>query len=297
MAKSRYNARVMQDFLDFLKIERGYSDNTLKSYRKDLSQFTKFLNGKSEAVVRRDDIQAYMAFLYDKGYAVSSTERKLACLKSFFHYQMREEIIGEDPTIDIRLPKKAKRLPKSLSISETIKLISSPREKNFMAIRDLAMLELLYASGMRASEITSLNISDINFSVAFVKCLGKGSKERIVPINKITLAALKVYLEKARGEFPPRDKEALFLDKKGERLTRQGLWLVIKKYVKLTGVKGNTSPHTLRHSFATHLLEKGADLRSVQEMLGHADIATTQIYTSVSRERLKRVYRKAHPRA
>lgn len=210
---------------------------------------------------------------------------------------MREEIIEADPTVDIKLPKKAKRLPKSLSISETIKLISAPREQNFIAIRDAAMLELLYASGMRASEITSLNIADINFSVSFVKCLGKGSKERIVPINKITLVALKTYLEKARGEFPPKDKTALFLDKNGERLTRQGLWLVIKKYVKLTGVKGVTSPHTLRHSFATHLLEKGADLRSVQEMLGHTDISTTQIYTSVSRERLKRIYKKAHPRA
>jgi len=151
---------------------------------------------------------------------------------------------------------------------------------------------------MRASEATGLNVGDINLEVSFVKCFGKGSRERIVPINKITLAALKEYLEKGRTKFPQKDKEeALFLDKNGRRLTRQGIWLTIKKYVKQSGVKGKTSPHTLRHSFATHLLEKGADLRSVQEMLGHADIATTQIYTSVSRERLKRVYNKAHPRA
>jgi len=286
--------KQIQDFLDFIKIERGYSANTTISYQRDLKQFAKFVKSR---FVDRDLVKEYLEHLYNKGYAVTTTERKLACLKSFFHYQMREEIIEEDPTVDIKLPKKAKRLPKSLSISETIKLVSAPREKNFMAVRDLAMLELLYASGMRASEIVSLNISDINFSVSFVKCLGKGSKERIVPINKITLAALKIYLEKARGDFPQHDKQALFLDKNGERLTRQGLWLVIKKYVKLTGVKGKTSPHTLRHSFATHLLEKGADLRSVQEMLGHADIATTQIYTSVSRERLKRIYKKAHPRA
>ncbi|MBU1026949.1 MAG: tyrosine-type recombinase/integrase, partial [Candidatus Margulisbacteria bacterium] len=167
----------------------------------------------------------------------------------------------------------------------------------FIALRDAALLEMLYASGMRASEIVGLNIKDINFEVSFVKCFGKGSKERIVPINQITMAALKTYLDQARQQFPKKDKEALFVDKNGERLRRQGLWLIIKKYVKITGVKGKTSPHTLRHSFATHLLEKGADLRSVQEMLGHADIATTQIYTSVSRERLKRMYKKAHPRA
>jgi integrase/recombinase XerD len=184
-----------------------------------------------------------------------------------------------------------------LSISETIRLISAPREKTHISLRDAALLELLYATGMRASEAIGLKVSDINFEVSFVKCFGKGSKERIVPLNKITLAALQEYLEKGRPRFPAKDKEALFVDKNGGRLTRQGLWLVMKKYVKKSGVKGKTSPHTLRHSFATHLLEKGADLRSVQEMLGHADISTTQIYTSVSRERLKRMYKKAHPRA
>lgn len=282
------------DFLDFIKIERGYSGNTISSYQEDLVQFDKFAGTRA---IERDLIKDYLEHLYNEGYAVSSTERKLACLKSFFHYLVREEKMKTDPTADIKLPKKAKRLPKALSISETIKLISSARTEDHLAVRDHAIMELLYATGMRASEITSLNVSDINFAVSFVKCLGKGSKERIVPINKITLAALKEYLEKARPKFPQHDKEALFLDRNGERLTRKGLWLKIKKYVRLTGVKEKTSPHTLRHSFATHLLEKGADLRSVQEMLGHADIATTQIYTSVSRERLKRMYKKAHPRA
>ncbi|MBU0672701.1 MAG: site-specific tyrosine recombinase XerD [Candidatus Margulisbacteria bacterium] len=287
----------IKDFLEFIKVERGYSENTAKAYDRDLGQFIRFSNGKKSKDIDRELIKSYLEHLYDNGYAVSSTERKLACLKSFFHYLVREGKAAADPTSDIKLPKKAKRLPKALSISETIKLISAPREKNFMALRNAALLELLYASGMRVSEAAGLNVSDINFSVSFVKCFGKGSKERIVPINKITLAAIKEYLEKARPKFPQKDKEALFLDKNGQRLTRQGMWLVIKKYVKITGVKGKTSPHTLRHSFATHLLEKGADLRSVQEMLGHADIATTQIYTSVSRERLKRMYKKAHPRA
>lgn len=284
----------VKDFLDFIKIERGYSENTTKSYDRDLNQFLRFSKNKK---IDRELIKSYLAYLYDEGYAVSSTERKLACLKSFFHYLVREGKMTDDPTSDIKLPKKAKRLPKALSISETIKLISAPRKKDQMALRDAALLEMLYATGMRASEAVGLNVADINFSVSFVKCFGKGSKERIVPINKVTLRAIQEYLEKARPKFPQKDKEALFLDKNGQRLTRQGIWLVLKKYVKMTGVKGGTSPHTLRHSFATHLLEKGADLRSVQEMLGHADIATTQIYTSVSRERLKRMYKKAHPRA
>ena len=287
----------IKDFLDFIKIERGYSENTVNSYQRDFNQFLKYAKVDNAKKIDRSLIKDYLEHLYDNGFSVSSTERKLACLKSFFRYLVREGKLSKDPTSDIKLPKKAKRLPKALSISETIKLISAPREKGHLALRNAALLEMLYATGMRASEIVSLNVDDINFSVSFVKCFGKGSKERIVPINKVTMRAIKEYLEKARPKFPGKEKDALFLDKNGKRLTRQGLWLVLKKYVKITGVKGKTSPHTLRHSFATHLLEKGADLRSVQEMLGHADISTTQIYTSVSRERLKRMYKKAHPRA
>jgi integrase/recombinase XerD len=287
----------IRDFLDYIKIERGYSENTVKSYRRDLERFSSFSKARNPKDVDREQIKSFLEHIYDRGYSVSTGERKLACLKSFFHYLAREGKLNTDPTADIKLPKKAKRLPKALSISETIKLLASPKEKGKMALRNAALLELLYATGMRASEMTGLNISDINFQVSFVKCFGKGSKERIVPVNKKSLAAIKEYLDKARPEFPKGDKDALFLDKNGQRLTRQGLWLVLKKYVKLSGVKGKTSPHTLRHSFATHLLEKGADLRSVQEMLGHADIATTQIYTSVSRERLKKMYNLAHPRA
>jgi integrase/recombinase XerD len=287
----------VKDFLEFIRIERGYSENTAKAYERDLKQFMDFARASDAKKVDREKIKGYVEHLYNEGFSVSSSERKLACLKSFFHHLLREGVITVDPTSDIKLPKKAKRLPKALSIAETIRLISAPREKGHISLRDAAMLELLYATGMRASEIIGLDIPDINFEVSFVKCLGKGSKERIVPMNKITLKALKEYLEKGRPEFPKKDDKALFIDKNGRRLSRQGLWLTIKKYVKLTGVKEKTSPHTLRHSFATHLLEKGADLRSVQEMLGHADISTTQIYTSVSRERLKRMYKKAHPRA
>lgn len=287
----------IRDFLDFIKIERGYSENTIKAYEEDLKQFSKFARINDPRKVDRELIKSYLEHMHDEGFSISSTERKLACLKSFFHHMLREDKIDLDPTSDLQLPKKAKRLPKALSISETIKLISAPRGNHHRALRDAALLELMYATGMRASEIIGLNIQHINLDVSFVKCLGKGAKERVVPVGKVALSALKKYLEEGRPKFPRKDEEALFIDKNGERLTRQGLWLIIKKYVKAMGVKEKTSPHTLRHSFATHLLEKGADLRSVQEMLGHSDISTTQIYTSVSRERLKRIYLKAHPRA
>jgi len=289
--------KEIEDFLSYIMVERGYSQNTAISYEHDLKHFLKFAKNPKADEIDREKIKAYLSQLSREGFAVPTIERKLACLKSFFHYLMGEDKLMIDPTRDFKLPKTAKRLPKSLSISETIKLIASPRSKDFLSLRDAALLELLYATGMRASEVVGLNLNDINQEVSFVKCFGKGSKERIVPINKASLKAIKEYLEKGRPNMPQKDDKALFLDKNGERLSRQGLWLIIKKYVKLTGVKQKTSPHTLRHSFATHLLEKGADLRSVQEMLGHSDIATTQIYTSVSRERLKRMYKKAHPRA
>jgi len=287
----------IRDFLDFIKIERGYSENTVKAYEEDLKQFSRFAKINNPRKVDRELVKSYLEHMHDEGFSISSTERKLACLKSFFHHLLREDKIDLDPTSDLQLPKKAKRLPKALSISETIKLISAPRGNHYLALRDAALLELMYATGMRASEIIGLNIQHINLDVSFVKCFGKGSKERVVPVGKVALLALKKYLEEGRPKFPKKDEEALFIDRNGERLTRQGLWLIIKKYVKAMGIKEKTSPHTLRHSFATHLLEKGADLRSVQEMLGHSDISTTQIYTSVSRERLKRIYLKAHPRA
>lgn len=285
--------KQIKEFLDFIRVERGYSDNTTAAYRHDLEQFSKF----SKSDPSREKIMQYMEKLYSDGFSVASAERKLACLKSFFHYAVGEGWIKVSPTDDISLPKKSKRLPKAMSFSETDRLLASTRGKDPWLVRDAALLEMLYATGLRASEIVSLNISDINFSVSFVRCLGKGSKERIVPIGEAAMAAIKEYLEKARPAFPQHDDQALFLDKNGQRLTRQGLWYIVRKYVKETGIKNKTSPHTFRHTFATHLLEKGADLRSVQEMLGHSDISTTQIYTSVSRERLKKMYNKAHPRA
>jgi integrase/recombinase XerD len=288
---------LIEDFLDYIKIERGYSDNTVQAYRRDLEQFSKFAKNEGLRSTHRETVKRYLEHLHDEGAAVATIERKLASLKSFFHYARGEEKAKEDPTADFVLPKKLKRLPKALSFSEIDRLLASARGKTPLALRDTAVMELLYAAGLRASELIALNISDINLSVAFVRCLGKGNRERIVPVGKLALAAIKEYLDSGRPKQPIKDQEALFLDKNGRRLTRQGLWLMVKKYMKKTGIRSKASPHTLRHSFATHLLEKGADLRSVQEMLGHADISTTQIYTSVSRERLKKIYLKAHPRA
>jgi integrase/recombinase XerD len=285
-----------QDFLSFIQVERGYSLNTVASYRLDLEQFAAFA-GEGFPKIEREVVQAYLQHLSEKVFSRTSIERKLASLKSFYHYLVGEGTVEVDPTSDFKLPKKAKRLPKALSIGDTVKLITSPRGNDPWALRDSAILELLYATGMRASELTALNLDDINLEVSFIRCFGKGSKERVVPVGKAAIRAIKDYLEKGRPNFPQKDKAAFLLDKNGERLTRQGLWLIIKKHVKKQGLREKTSPHTLRHSFATHLLEKGADLRSVQEMLGHSDIATTQIYTSVSRERLKKMYNQAHPRA
>src|SRR3989338_8805439 len=250
----------IKDFIAYLKVERGYSENTTGSYERDLGQFSKYARGKALAQIDRDVVKNYIDHLNNEGFSAASIERKIACLKSFYKYMIGEGQVRENPTADFKLPKKAKRLPKSLNMTETVRLLNSTRGEDHLMIRDAALLELLYATGMRASEIVGLNVSDINFDVSFVRCFGKGSKERVVPVGKTALAAIKRYLKKA-------------------------------------GIKEKTSPHTLRHSFATHLLEKGADLRSVQEMLGHSDIATTQIYTSVSRERLKKMYLKAHPRA
>jgi integrase/recombinase XerD len=212
---------------------------------------------------------------------------------------MSEGVMQVNPADKIQLPKTAKLLPKTLSQGDTKKMIEMPSAKDPHSLRDRAILELLYASGMRVSELVGLNLMDLNLNVSFVRCFGKGQKERLVPLGKKALAALGEYLEKGRPKMAKKNKpeEAIFLNPRGVRLSRQGIWEVVKKFARLSGIKGKISPHVFRHSFATHLLEGGADVRSVQELLGHANIATTEIYTSVSRERLKKIYSQAHPRA
>lgn len=283
---------IINDFLSHLKYERGYSENTITSYRRDLIQFQSFLKEQkvvTVANVGRAHISSFITKLMGMGMKASSIERHIAAIKSFFAYLIREGKLKSSPTADIELPLKGKKLPKALTLIEAKNLVECPKSE-----KDRAIMELLYATGIRASELVNLTMNDVNLDVGFIKCFGKGGKERIVPIGAVAVAAVRKYIDTARPESP---SEILFLDNRGKKLTRQGLWFIVKKYVKRSGIRGSASTHTLRHSFATHLLEKGADLRSVQEMLGHSDISTTQIYTSVSRERLKRIYRAAHPRA
>jgi integrase/recombinase XerD len=284
--------KLTEEFLDHLKYERGYSENTTSSYRRDLAHFEKHLKQmqvSSVSGITRPVLSSFVTSLLSMGLGAGSVERHIAAVKSFFAYLVREGRVQTNPTSNIRLPKKSKKLPKALTMSEAKCLVESPK-----SARDKAIMELLYATGIRASELIGLTLNDVNMDVGFIKCFGKGGKERIVPMGEAAIAAVKGYINAGR---PKSAINILFLDRLGRQLTRQGLWFIVKKYVKLSGVRASASTHTLRHSFATHLLEGGADLRCVQEMLGHSDISTTQVYTSVSRERLKKIYRSAHPRA
>lgn len=287
----------LDEFLSYLNYEKGFSQNTLFSYKRDLKQFLVFIKGKAEEVSRAH-ISRFVAFLSQKKYASSSIARKLSALKSFYHFLVREKYVKEDPTGQVILPKKIKLLPKALSLGDILKLLENIPQQEPLDIRDQALFELLYASGMRASEAMALNLLDVDLKISFVRVLGKGSKERLVPLGEKAKKALENYILKSRPQIlKNKENPALFLDQHGKRLSRQGLWWIVKKWVKILSLSSKISPHTLRHTFATHLLEGGADLRSVQEMLGHANISTTQIYTSVSRERLKKAYLSAHPRA
>ena len=282
---------LVKEFIAFLQIEKGYSKNTTEAYKRDLLEFKR--HGLTPKGISR-----FVQSLSKRGFAASSIMRKTAAIKSFCHFLLSEGHIDSDPSQDILLPKIPKKLPKALSMSDASALAEFSVKKDKFSIRDRAMIEILYGCGLRASELVDLDINAVNFESGFLKCFGKGGKERIVPVGGSALFILRQYIKTARPRFLKKKKNnALFLDRSGDRLTRQGLWLLIKKHVKETGVKQSASPHTLRHSFATHLLEGGADLRSVQEMLGHANISTTQIYTSVSKERLKKIYKESHPRA
>lgn len=293
---------TIEAFLRFLELEKGYSGNTLAAYRNDLEQFLQAMEEEGINAweqVTQDVIIDYIMALREREYASSTVARKIAALKSFFHFLAAEEIISDDPTLNLDSPKVKKRLPVALSYEEVERLLNAPQGSNPKAIRDKALLELLYATGMRVTELVSLNLEDINLASATVRVTqGKGSKERIIPIHSRAVEALREYLAKARRMLLKSPEErALFLNHRGERLTRQGLWLIIKQYVREAGIKTEVTPHTLRHSFATHLLNGKADLRHVQELLGHANISTTQIYTHISSERLREIYDESHPRA
>lgn len=289
------------EFMNYLAIERGLAQNTLESYGRDLKQYQGYLQGSRVDLIKdssRGTIISYLNNLEVKGRAVATISRNLAAIKSFYQFLVREKYLDQDPAVNLESPKPEKRLPQILSVPEVERFLNQPDRSQPTGIRDKAMLELLYATGIRVSELISLDESDVSLDLGFIKCFGKGSKERIVPLGSIATKSVRNYLKTGRPKLLRlNDETSLFLNHHGHRLTRQGFWKIVKRYAHEAGIEQEITPHTLRHSFATHLLENGADLRSVQEMLGHADISTTQIYTHVTKSHLKEVYDKAHPRA
>jgi len=289
---------LADQFINHLRVERGLSENTIQSYSRDLMRFFQFLEKKklSPLLVTQDDIVEYVGTL-SAVLSVRSTARNISALKMFFRFLVSDGKIESSPARLLDTPKLERRLPEILSHKEVELLLSTPDISKPLGQRDRAMLEVLYATGLRVSELVGLNISNINLEAGFVRTVGKGSKERMVPMGSKAMEALKDYLSDGRaGLLKKQTSSFLFLNSRGRHMTRQGFWKIIKRYGLAAGIKKVITPHIMRHSFASHLLEYGADLRSVQVMLGHADISTTQIYTHITRERLKKVHEKYHPR-
>ena len=297
----------IERFLTYLSVEKGFSDNTLFAYRNDLQndllRFAEREINKRGSIpswpnFTRQDTLSYLLNLKDRGYAATTQARKIAAAKSFFGFMVKEGKLKTSPTENVGAPNVGRPLPKPISVSDIRKLLDQPAGRDTPeARRDCAMLELLYASGMRVSELTSLNLDDV-MSDGYVRCFGKGHKERIIPVHQRALSAVDDYLTFGRPYLSQdQDEKGLFLNRRGERLTRQGFWQILKAYAKDANLGADVTPHTLRHSFATHMLSGGADLRSVQELLGHANISTTQVYTHLTTDHIKRAYDSAHPRA
>jgi tyrosine recombinase XerC len=287
--------RFIGKFLTYLEIEKNASGHTLLNYHIDLKQFFKFLSNKDISKIDRLDIRKYLAWLKGRNLKKRSVARKLSTLRSFFRFLSRDGYISLNPVSAVSTPKLEKKLPVFLDEQKIIRLLKSPLGDNVLGLRDRAIMETLYSTGIRVSELVGLNIGQVDFIGGMVKVRGKGKKERLSPIGDKALQALKSYLSKLATE--KREHHPLFMDRGNKRLTDEGVRKMINKYIRRASLQEKTSPHTFRHSFATHLLNKGADLRSVQELLGHASLSTTQIYTHVTTEHLKSVYNKAHPRA
>jgi len=294
---------AVEDYIHFIQVERQLSVNTLASYRRDLESYVNFLQNAEGMAnfnhIERTTILRHLEQLRVQGKTSRTIARHISSIRSFHQFLLREKRAESDPTVHLEMPTIEQKLPNILSIEEIEALLTAPNRSKPQGIRDLAMLELLYGSGMRISELIALDLADIHLTMGFVRVFGKGGKERIIPLGKSALSAISTYLNNARGQlqgkYPKTD--AFFINQRGKRLTRQGCWKFMKEHALKAGIQHELTPHTLRHSFATHLVENGADLRAVQEMLGHADISTTQIYTHISKTRLSEVYKQFHPRA
>ncbi len=292
-------------FLSYMRVERGLAQNTILAYGRDLRRFAEFLRKRQKLRMEdatREDVVDFLSGLYKEKLDSRSVARYLVSLRGIYKFGMMEGTVNKDPTENLESPKIRSSLPTYLRVDEVDKLLQAPNLATPYGLRDRAMLEVLYSTGLRVSELLNLRISDIDMRVGCVRCIGKGDKERLVPIGRKAIEAVEQYLAQGRPKFarpssPPPHNQVLFLTRIGRRLSRVGIWKILHDYGMRLGLRGRLTPHKLRHSFATHLLEGGADLRSVQLMLGHADISTTQIYTHVVEERLKQIYKAHHPRA
>lgn len=291
---------LIAEFINYISVERGLAKNTLMAYTRDLEKYTDYLSDKkitNPDRVNREHISGFMFDLKKYGMTPTTVCRHLASIKMYHRFLVRENLAKDDPTTLVETPKLWKRMPDVLTQKEVESLIEASRGKGWQALRDYAILEIFYASGLRVSELVDLKVTSINFDVGFVRAVGKGSKERLIPLGKKAREAIGIYLTKSRPKVAgPAAGDALFLSRLGKKMSRQAVWSLLKIYARQANIKKTIKPHTMRHTFATHLLEHGADLRSVQEMLGHADISTTQIYTHVDKERLRSVHKQFHPR-
>ena len=292
--------KYLKLFLDHLSIERGLSSNTLVAYERDIRSYLRGLERRSVPFekARQEDVLSLMMSAKEGGRSARSIVRWLVALRTFYRFLVGEQVIQEDPTRLLESPKLWRHLPEVLSQEEVERLLESVKGRDWLSLRDRAFLETLYATGMRVSELASLKVGDLNLDVGFLRCMGKGGKERIVPLGRKAIDAQKRYLKGVRPRLLKKNQteNALFLSRLGRPISRQMLWRILRQLAKRAHIKKSISPHTLRHSFATHLLERGVDLRMVQEMLGHADVSTTQLYTHVDRSRLKKVHEQYHPR-
>lgn len=292
---------AVQKFIKYLHNTKRASINTEISYRRDIGKLADYLKDNFGIDKWEDvtftDLNSYMLYMEEKQYAPSSISRSVASVRAFFHYLEKKHLINTNPSDSLKAPKVEKKMPEILTVAEVERLLSEPDTGTGKGLRDRAMIELLYATGIRVTELISLKVSDVNMAMNYIICMD-GSRERVIPFGNVARQALEEYLEKARNTFPDADKsEILFMNISGRKMSRQGFWKIIKAYAQSAGIEGDITPHTLRHSFASHLIENGADLKAVQEMMGHADIASTQMYLNMSIGRMRDVYEKAHPRS